>query len=197
MDNPMAGRARTSTGTPAEQGGLMTRRQLADALDVHMMTVTKWERDGCPIAERGRKGKPSLYREADVRAWRDRRDEAAASGESRDLAIERARKEHWQAQLAEQQFRVRAGTLIPSDQVERVWAHHVAAVRAKLLALPSALCDALARAAVDGGVSAVEETLQVAIYDTLRELSGEAAAKACRKAPARKRTRAKSGRRSR
>lgn len=98
---------------------LLTRRQLAARLEKHMQTVTKWERDGCPVAERGRKGKPSLYREADVRGWLAAREEAAKNGGAVDLARERAAKEHWQAMLAEQTHRARALELLPCVDVER------------------------------------------------------------------------------
>src|SRR6185369_15904806 len=56
---------------------LLTRRQLAELLAVNMQTVTKWGRDGLPIAHVGRKGKPSLYDEAAVRAWLAAREYAA------------------------------------------------------------------------------------------------------------------------
>ena len=185
----------TASGTSTqEQAGLVTRRSLAVALGVHPQTVTKWEREGLPIAERGRKGRPSLYCESDVRAWLAQREAAAKDLESLDLVAERARKEHWQAQLAEQQFQVRAGRLIPVDDVERTWSHQVAAVRAKFLAMPTALSDRLHRAATLEGVAAVEATLQAAIYDALRELSGAEPtppAKKRRRAPKARRRRAK------
>lgn len=44
---------------------LVTRRELAEKHSVHMQTITKWEREGMPVAERGPKGATV----ADVRAW--------------------------------------------------------------------------------------------------------------------------------
>src|ERR1051325_7901283 len=136
--------------------GLLTRRDLAAAPDVHMQTATKWERDGMPIAERGRKGKPSLYRLDDVRAWRAARDEAGATGQLFDVAQERARKERAQAILAEQTFAIRQRDLVPRQEGERGWSAEVAAVRAKLLALPTTLADAVHRIGVLDGVAGVE-----------------------------------------
>ncbi len=94
---------------------LVTRRELAVERGVHMMTITKWEHEGMPIAERGRRGKPSRYSIPAVRAWLDHREEAARIGTSLDLVQERARKEHAQAILAEQTVAIRAGELVPRE----------------------------------------------------------------------------------
>jgi phage terminase Nu1 subunit (DNA packaging protein) len=157
---------------------LMTRRQLAALTDlpgqdgpVHMMTVTKWERDGLPVAERGRKGKPSLYREVDCRAWLAARKEAAKNGSALDVAQERARKEHWQALLAEQLHKARERELLPRAEVERAWGAEVAAVRTRLLAWPTTLADRVHRAATLEGIGGVERALQEAVREVLRELA--------------------------
>lgn len=153
-----------------ESEGHLTRRELATALGVHMMTVTKWERDGLPIAERGRRGKASLYDEAACRAWLEAR-EVAADGAPVDLARERARKERAQALLAEQQYAARGRALLPAEEVEKVWGAHVAAVRAKLLALPLTLADRIHRAGTLHGVAGVEAALEQAVRDVLTELA--------------------------
>lgn len=153
----------------------ITRRALAEALSVHMQTVTKWERDGLPIAERGRKGKPSLYDEAAVRAWLQARDEAAKGPEGVDLIAARARKEHWQAMLAEQTHQVRAGKLLPVDDVAKVWGAEVSAIRTRLLAMPQTLAARVHRAGALHGESGVERALHDAVREVLLELAGEAA----------------------
>lgn len=149
----------------------LTRRALATLLGVHMQTVTKWERDGLPIAELGRKGKPSLYVEADVRTWLAAREEAVKSSGTVDVARERARKERGQAVLAEQTFQMRQRELLPRAEVEKVWAAEQAAIRTKLLAIPIAYADRVQRAATLDGVIGVEQALKDAVYDALRELA--------------------------
>lgn len=154
------------------QASLLTRRELSAILNVHMMTVTKWERDGLPVAQRGRRGKPSLYRETAVRAWLQQREQAAAQpGTATDLAIERARRERAQAILAEQAFSIRARDLLPREDVERVWAAEVSAVRAKLLAWPTTLADQVHRVAVLEGLAGVERVLNDSVRQVLRELA--------------------------
>lgn len=151
---------------------LLTRRELAALLHVHMMTVTKWERDGLPVATRGRRGKPSRYREVVVRAWLQQREEAAKQpGSAFDLVKERSRRERAQAVLAEQAFSMRARDLLPREEVERAWAAEVAAVRAKLLAWPMTLADQVHRAAVLEGLPGVERVLHEAVRQALRELA--------------------------
>lgn len=169
----------------AQASPSVTRRQLAELLGVHMMTITKWEREGLPVEQCGRKGKPSLYREAEARAWLAAREEAAKQpGGALDVAQERARKEHWQALLAEQTHRARERELLPRHEVEKEWAAEVAAVRTKLLAWRTTLSDRLTRVAVLEGEAGVERVLEQAVREVLTELSGGGDKVA---APARKR----------
>lgn len=162
---------KTEAKVRAEDERLLTRRELAEQLGVHMQTVTKWEREGLPVAERGRKGKPSLYSEIQARAWLQVREDAAQTGQTLDLARERANKERWQAALAEQTFQTRARRLLPADEVERVWGATVAAVRAKVLATYTASADRVHRAGTLEGVSGVETALKQIAHEILRELA--------------------------
>lgn len=168
--------ANTSVG--GKTAGLMTRRELSapgvlSAAGVHMMTITKWEQDGMPVAHRGGPGRPSFYDPEAVRAWKEKRDaDANAAVDGPLVAIqERARKELWQGRLAEQTFLMRQRELLPRAEVEKVWAAEVTAVRSRLLALPTTLSDRLHRAAVVDGVDGVEKMLDDAVRDILRELA--------------------------
>lgn len=170
-DMATAPTTRTRRKSKKKSSGLLTRRQLALAIGVHMMTVTKWERDGMPIAERGRKGKPSTYREADVRAWLAAREEAAKKSGVVDVAHERARKERARAILDEQLYQARSRELLPAAEVEKSWNAEVQAVRAAILATYTTQADRVHRAAVLEGVSGVEQALKDMAYELLRELS--------------------------
>jgi hypothetical protein len=152
-------------------GQLLTRRELAEHLSTHMMTVTKWEREGLPIAQRGSKGRPSFYREVDVRAWLQLREEAAKQPGAVNLVQERARRERAQAILAEQAYLIRNRDLLVRDEVEKTWSAEVAAVRAKLLSWSTGLADALHRAAVTDGIPGIERVLEDATRDVLLELA--------------------------
>ena len=149
----------------------LTRRELAARFTVHPMTVTKWEQEGLPVARRGRRGKPSLYDEAACRAWHDARETAAADEGPVDLVRERARKERAQAMLAEQAYASRAKILLPADEVERLWTAELMAARAKLLSLPHAYADRLARAATRRGVAGAEDLIRQMVEEVLAELA--------------------------
>jgi hypothetical protein len=137
-----------------------------------MMTVTKWEREGMPVARHGRRGKPSMYLEAEVRAWLHRREEAMKGPDGTlDLVTERARRERWNAALAEQRFNANEQKLLPAEEVETGWRAEVTAVRAKLLSWETTLADQVYRIATLEGLAGVERFLKRAVYDVLTELS--------------------------
>jgi phage terminase Nu1 subunit (DNA packaging protein) len=166
-----AGEAKPKRGARAR---LSTRRDVAQALGVHMDSISKWERQGLPIVKRGGRGRPSKYDLEAVRAWLAARDQAArkAADGPLDPVQERAARDHWQAELAEQTHQIRQKTLLPADEVSRAWAAEIAGVRAKLLALPTTFADRIHRAATLHGLAGVEKTLQAAVYDVLRQLAG-------------------------
>lgn len=149
----------------------LTRRNLARALGVHMQTICKWEQDGMPIADRGRRGRASLYSESAVRDWLTAREAAAKQSGIVDVSRERARKERAQAELAQQAFAIRARTLLPIEEVERVWTAEVTAVRAIILASYTTHTDRIHRAATLEGLAGVERALKDLAYEVLRELA--------------------------
>lgn len=150
---------------------LVTRRELAGRLEVVMQTVTKWEQDGMPVFERGRKGKPSTYSETAVRAWLTEREARAKASGLVDVAQERARKERAQAQLAEQMHAQRAGKLLSVDEVTKIWAAEVTAIRAILLASYTNSADRVFRAATMEGLPGVEREMKSVAYEALRKLA--------------------------
>lgn len=157
--------------------GLLTRRVLAAALSVgrdqpyHPMTVTKWEQEGLPVAARGGKGRPSYYRESDVRAWLSVREESAKVTGGLNAHQERARRDNAQAKLAEQMFQMRSLELLPRVEVERQWEAEIIAVRTKLLAVAPTYAERIYQAAISEGVPGVERVTAESMHDVLRELT--------------------------
>lgn len=162
------------TADPPSPPSLLTRRELAARMDVVMSAVTKWEQAGMPIAERGRPGKPSLYRLEDVQTWLVAREQGATANGTLNVNQERARRERAQAELSEQTFRMRSGELLPRDEVERVWESEVVAVRTKLLAIAPTFSERVYQAAMSDGIGGVERILTESVNDVLRELAGGA-----------------------
>ncbi len=159
-------------GKPVSPDELLTRRALAEKLGCHMMTITKWEREGLPVEKKGAKGKPSLYDEVAVRAWLMAREAVANDPEGPlDLVQERAKKERWQGLLAEQTFKVRERLLLPAAEVEKIWLAEITGVRAVILASYTSDADRIFRAATLDGVAGVERELKDLAERVLRELA--------------------------
>jgi phage terminase Nu1 subunit (DNA packaging protein) len=148
----------------------LTRAALAKALGIHPGTVTRWERDGCPVAERAPRGRPSLFDLDAVRAWRRAADQAARA-EGLSLEAERARLARAQATLAEKKLKALAGELLPAAEVRRVYSALVGATKAKLLAIPRAVAPELVQVAGAGGIPAIEAVLRRRVHEALTELA--------------------------
>lgn len=158
---------------PIPRPGLKTRRELAELMGLNMDTVTRWERAGMPIVERGGRGRPSFYDPEAVRAWLKERDAAARASTNGPLdpTQEKARRERWQAMVARQTYLMRKRALLPAEEVEREEAARVAAARAKLLQVPTAYADGLHRTALVEGAAGLEKALRKMVNEVLAELA--------------------------
>lgn len=143
------------------------------AMGVHPITVTKWHDAGVPIRKPGSKGRAALYSEADVRAWREAREEAAAQAtpDILNATAERARRDRAQARWTEASLKIRMRDLLPREEVERAWAAEIVAVRSVILSIPMTHGDRLWQAA-GRGQEAFDRELEDAMNDILRELAG-------------------------
>ena len=127
---------------------LVTRKELAVAFDVHEQTVTKWERDGMPIAERGTRGRPSRYRLPEVVAWYVNR-ELKARGVGVDLAAlnpqaERALLDRRRREEVDLKLGVRRGQLLDAREVERATFEVARTIRDGVQNIPHRLSHELA-----------------------------------------------------
>lgn len=150
---------------------LLTRKELAAVLEKDWRTISKWQDDGMPVAKRGRGGRPSLFDEAEVRAWLQQREEAAQDAGVPDVNAARARKEHWQACLAEQLHAMRAKTLLPAEEVRKAWTAEYAAIKAILIASYTSSGDRVFRAGTLEGLAGVERELKAIAFEVMREIS--------------------------
>lgn len=151
---------------------LQTRRELAEAFGVHMMTVTKWERDGLPIAERGRKGKPSRYRLSECMQWYIGREVSAATGGDEKLspATEKALLDRKRREELELKIMVRRGELVEAEEAAREFADCAAAVKARLRRIPDAVADRVLKVKSPHAVKAL---LLTEIDEALEELAAQ------------------------
>jgi phage terminase Nu1 subunit (DNA packaging protein) len=151
---------------------LVTRYQLAEILEVAPDQVTRMEREGLPVESRGAGSRPSRYLLAKAVPWylARERDRLAGSAEATSLDAERARLAKAQARRTELDIRRKEGELVPLAEVTEALTSLLATVRARLLAIPSALGPGLA-AAASGGPRAAEDLVRQAIESALTELA--------------------------
>ena len=120
------------------RGQNVNKAELADIMGVAMPTIDDWVRRGCPVTERGGKGKAWVMNTADVRAWRDddiRRD--AASDEDTSIEELKRRKLRAETVAAELDLAIAKGQVAPLAQMERGVVRAFEEVKAALRNVPS------------------------------------------------------------
>lgn len=155
-------------------GKLASVAELAALLGVHRNTVLAWVARGCPVHERGSSGRGNEHRFdlAAVVRWREDEAARAATGntEGIDLDAARLRKVAAEAALTELEVAKKRGQLVEIEAVATVVGEQFAAVRARLLSLPTKLAPLLA-ASTD--LNEVQVLLQQGVNEALSELSGD------------------------
>lgn len=151
--------------------GTINKAELARAFGVSTTAIDNWLSRGCPyVAAPDRPGKAYRFNLAAVVAWRIERltETAATAGGDVDLAEAKRRRAVAEAELAELDLAERRGDLLARDDVDAAMTGAFARVRARMLALPSAVAAAAADEAEPGRVQAL---LADAVHEALAELS--------------------------
>jgi phage terminase Nu1 subunit (DNA packaging protein) len=148
----------------------MDRDALAVLFGVNPGTIHRWATlDGLPVAQGGGAGKQAKYLPSACVAWRLAVIEAKAGPAGAfSPAVERARRDHHQALLAEQLHKKRAGTMLEVEDIRRVWGSIVLAVKSRLLRMPTSLAAACAAPAEP---AEIERLLGAEVRLALTELS--------------------------
>jgi phage terminase Nu1 subunit (DNA packaging protein) len=146
----------------------VSRPQLAELLGKHVDTVSDFASQGMPVLAAGGHGRPAIYDAVACLRWARER---LITVSPTDAA--RARRETAQAIESEQRAAIRSGQYIHVDDVERVWAFEIAAVRTAILATYLTESDRLHRVAITEGVGGVEAELKALAERLLRELAGD------------------------
>lgn len=113
------------------RGQILNRTELADHLGLAMPTIDDWIRRGCPVVERGGRGKAWKFNSADVRQWRDD-DIRSQVGGSANASMEdlRQRKLAAETEQAELDLARAKDELVPVDQYHRALIKAFGEVRA-------------------------------------------------------------------
>lgn len=138
----------------------------ADLSERHLRRLCK-AGDGPPQSPDGR------FPAREFGAWQRAREKAkyitGPGGIRLDPVAERARLNQAQADHAELQLAELRGKSVLAEHVLEFWAGMVAAVRAKLLALPAKIAQ---RVAPPGRIAEVEALVRELVYEALTELAG-------------------------
>ncbi len=153
----------------------VSQQEMASICGVTAQTVLAWERKGCPVHEKGARGKATLYQTAPVIAWLRAQSVSEAigtTGPAEDLDYNQARKRKMiaEAQLAELEVAKKAGDLISLSLAIGVVQNLLTNLKVKLLAIGPRVAPRLEalktiaerRAAID---EAIREALRVISKD--------------------------------
>ncbi len=99
-----------------------------------------------------------------------RREAARRAAQTPITATAKERLALARADLAEMRAAERRGDLIATADVTDAWSQHIAAARAKLLALPTTIAP---RIAPPGKLGEAQEIVRDIVYDALNELAGD------------------------
>lgn len=151
-----------------------TKSELSDAMGVSTRTVSNWQNRGMPVAVRRSSPEGNLYDSAACIEWRirERVSETVtiSNGQTLDYEAERARLTKAQADKTELEVAQLNGLLIRSDVVAQTWQAMTAAAKAKFLAMPTQIANAVI-AATD--LQEVVEAVSNPIREALSDLSSD------------------------
>ena len=108
----------------------LTQRQCADMHGVDVRTIRRWDDE-----DEHPKNDDGSYTASASIAWRMHRE----SGSPLDLQAERARLAKWQADKTEQEVEVRAGNLLPREEVMAWVSNMIVTVKTRLVQIPNAV----------------------------------------------------------
>ena len=145
----------------------VNKRELSELLNVSERTLTSWQKEGMPVADKGGRGAAHRYDVADVVRWLTAR--GGTERESLDLNAERARLARAQAERTELALARERGLLIERTAVILTWTNFVAVWRARLWGLPTRLA-AFVGTTVDERTR-IKDTAQQHIRELLTEMA--------------------------
>lgn len=117
----------------------VNKTQLADIVGVSHVTLTEWQTQGLPIADRAeRKGQSHSYSTVDVIAWMVKREMIKANAEGPRNRLLRLQSDEVEIRLAEKMKQV-----VLAEEIEPAWASVIAAARSYLRAEPDRLAHLL------------------------------------------------------
>ncbi len=141
---------------------------LALICGVSSSTIPHWRRSGMPVHQEGSRGKAWQYDTAQVIRWLIDR-QTGEEAQQLDLARERARLAHHQANVTALNEGLLAGEIVKTEDVLQAWQAMIGAARAKLLILGGKLVTQIID---EQDTQKAKETADRHIREILGELEG-------------------------
>lgn len=125
-------------------GKEVNQTELSHILDVSVVTLRAWEKEGMPAVAKASRGKAATYNTADVIKWCEQRliaRYATTADDAETISEEegKRRKVVAEAQLAELRLAVELGALVEIEAVGEEVDAVLVRVRSRLLAIPGTL----------------------------------------------------------
>lgn len=157
----------------APESPIVSQGEICRLFNTTAQTVLSWERKGCPIEQKGGRGKPSLYRVADVIRWRESQAALAASGDlsAMDMDEAKRRKLSAEAAMAEILLDKERGEIAEIATIVGVVGKGLDACRARLLGISSKIAPVLA---LETSPVTIKEIVDDAVHEALDEISSPA-----------------------
>ena len=119
------------------KGKILGKHEIAEFFGVTEPTVDQWVRRGCPVVQRGSKGKAWQINTAKVSDWLRQRDIEQATGNNLSDEQElKRRKLAAETQKAELEMLRVKGELVPLRQLERALANTFAELKTNMRNIP-------------------------------------------------------------
>jgi len=153
------------------EGQRVNQADLAAIFGVSTVSVRAWERKGCPVDEKGSKGRSSFYNTAAVARWREEQAALAATGDTNamDMDEARRRKVAAEAALAEMELATKRGEYVLVEEVGQIVEAEYSTIRANFLSMPGDIASDLEHMQS----AEIEELLATKVSEILNELAAD------------------------
>ena len=145
---------------------LVSKKAAAEFFGVSVQALDGWFTAGCPVAKRDQNDRIELLDLRVMTQWRIDR-----AGDGGELDRERTRLTKAQADKTELEVAELKAKLVRMELVVPHWQAMVAAMRAKLLAIPAKVAPQVAG---PDSLSRTQELIQDGVYQALSEIAGDA-----------------------
>ena len=146
----------------------VTKRAGAEFFGVSVQALDGWFSAGCPVAQRDAQSRITKVDLSDMARWRITR--ATEDGGGSELDHERTRLTRAQADKTELEVAELRAELVRAPVIGLHWQAMVAAMRAKLLSLPSKVAPQVAG---PDSLSRTQELIQAVVHEALAEIAGD------------------------